>query len=156
MSAGGVWKPAERPASEAPLLLDTHVWVWLLNGDATRMGAGTIPLLQKAAASQLLYACDISFWEVAMKAAAGKLVFSLDSAIWLQQAERAPGIVYLPLDRPILIQSTRLEKEMHGDPADRMHIAAAQLHSAALVTADKQIIAYAKTTRRVSVCDVRK
>lgn len=156
MSAGGVWKPANWRESDGALLLDTHVWVWLLNGDATRMGAGAIPLLRKAAASQLLYVCDISFWEVAMKAAVGKLVFSLDPAIWLQQAERAPGILYLPLDRPILIQSTRLEKEMHGDPADRMLVAAAQLHSAALVTADKQIIAYARRSRRLSVCDIRK
>jgi PIN domain nuclease of toxin-antitoxin system len=120
------------------------------------MRADAIPLLGKAAAAHLLYVCDISFWEVAMKAAAGKLVFSLDPTIWMQQAERAPGILYLPLDRPTLIQSTRIEKEMHGDPADRMLIAAAQLHSAALVTADKQIIGYARRSRRVSVCDIRK
>lgn len=155
MSSGGVWKPAGWTESDGPLLLDTHMWVWLLNGDATRMGADAIPLLRTAAASQLLYVSDISFWEVAMKTAAGKLVLSLDPAIWLLQAERAPGILYLPLDRPILIQSTRFAKEMHGDPADRMLIATAQLYSASLVTADKEIIAYARSSKRVSVCDVR-
>jgi PIN domain nuclease of toxin-antitoxin system len=120
------------------------------------MGSDAAAMLKKAAASQFLYVSDISFWEVAMKVAKGKLILSLDAAIWLQQAERAPGILYFALDRPVVIQSTRFEKEMHGDPADRMLIATAQLHSASLVTADKEIIAYARSSKRVSVCDVRK
>ncbi|MDQ3697259.1 MAG: type II toxin-antitoxin system VapC family toxin [Gemmatimonadota bacterium] len=135
--------------------MDTHIWVWMLEGDARRMAPAVVPLLERAAASAYLLVCDISFWEVAVKAAKGKLVLSLDPTIWLRQAEHAPGVAYLPLDRTILLQSARLAGEIHGDPGDRMLIALAQLRAAPLVTADERIVHYATTQRGVPVCDAR-
>ncbi len=131
------------------------MWVWMLEGNTSRIATAAVPLIERAAAGARLLVCDISFWEVAVKAVKGKLVLSLDAAVWLRQAERAPGIVYLPLDRTILLQSTRLPGDIHGDPADRLLIAAAQLHAAPLVTADAQLIAYAAAQRGIPVCDAR-
>lgn len=150
-----LWRAGERPGYEGALLLDTHIWVWLLEGRRDRLTPPLVALLERVAAHARLVVCDISFWEVGIKAAKGKLVLSLDTPIWLARAERAPGIVYLSLDRTILLQSTRLAADLPGDSADRMLVAAAQLHATPLVTADERIIAFAAARRGVPVCDAR-
>lgn len=119
------------------------------------MSHAAATLLRRTAARTSLLVSDISFWEVAMKAAKGKLVFSMDAAFWLRRAERAPGIVPIPLSREVLLMSTRLPGEPHGDPADRMLLATAQLQRAPLVTVDEGIISYAKRQAGLPVCDAR-
>jgi PIN domain nuclease of toxin-antitoxin system len=150
-----VWRVADNPEHDGPLLLDTHTWVWLLEGDASRNHPALQPMLARAASVGNLYVSDISFWEVADKAAKKKLQLSVAAPIWLAQAERAPGIFQIALDRTILIQSTLLPGNLHGDPADRMLIATAQLRSMPLVTNDDAIITYAAATPGVPVCDAR-
>lgn len=151
----GLWKASARRAWNGPLLLDTHVWVWMLDGDLERVSSAAASLLRRTAASVSLLVSDISFWEVAMKAAKGKLVFSMDAAFWLRRAERAPGIVPVALTREALLLSTRLPGQPHGDPADRMLLATAQLHRAPLVTVDEAIIEYAGRQAGIPVCDAR-
>jgi PIN domain nuclease of toxin-antitoxin system len=131
------------------------MWVWMLEGDTSRMSPAMPAIIQRAAADGNLAVSDISFWEVAVKAAKGKLVLSVDATIWLARAERAPGIGYIALDRTILVQSTRLVGSMHGDPADRKLIATAQLRSMPLVTVDEAIINYAGSQPGIPVCDAR-
>lgn len=150
-----LWRAGDRPDYRGPLLLDTHVWVWLLEGDISRTSPAVLPIIQRAAADGNLFVSDISFWEVAVKAAKGKLVLSVDAPIWLTRAERAPGIAYVYLDRTILIQSTRLPGAPRGDPADRMLIATAQLRSLSLVTVDESIIDYASSLPGIPACDAR-
>ncbi len=150
-----VWKPAAQPTYDGPLLLDTPMWVWILEGNTSRIAPAAVPLLQRAAAGAGLTVCDISYWEVAVKAAKGKLTLSIAPTLWLRRAERAPGISSLSLDREILLLSTQLPGDIHGDPADRMLIAAAQLHAMPLITVDQRIIEYAKLQRGVPVCDAR-
>jgi PIN domain nuclease of toxin-antitoxin system len=156
LRAVDVWRPAERPRFEGALLLDTHIWVWLLEGDSKRLAPATLALLRHSAGTGQLMVSDISVWEVANKSAKGKLVLSLDPVIWLDKAASAPGIHYLPLDRRCLIQSVRLPAVPPGDPADRMLIATAQLTPASLITCDEDIISYARLRGGLSVCDARK
>ena len=150
-----VWTPADLPSYDGPLLLDTHVWIWHVEGDAGQMAPETTGLLDRSGARSRLFVSDISYWEVAVKAAKGKITFAVDVAAWLQRAEQAPGIRFRPLTQPVLFQSTRLTGTVHNDPADRMLIAMAQLHGVPLVTADRLIIEYAKAHRGTSVVDVR-
>jgi PIN domain nuclease of toxin-antitoxin system len=150
-----LWKAAARPAYDGALLLDTHVWVWVLNGDLSRVSRAAARLIERANAASLLFVCDISFWEVALKAAKAQLTLAVDAAVWLDRASHAPGIRYVPLDRNVLVQSTRLRGNPHGDPADRMLLAAAQINAMPLVTVDAQIIAYAASEPGVPVCDAR-
>jgi len=154
-SAGGVWKPPHRNAIDSPLLLDTHVWLWILNGETRHMSSVVIQLLKDVAKAESLLVSDISFWEVANKSAKGKLSLSIDPVIWLEKAGRAPGVSYLEVERAALIQSTRLRGEPPSDPVDRILLATAQLNSASLVTCDLQMIEYASGEDGVSVCDAR-
>jgi PIN domain nuclease of toxin-antitoxin system len=55
----------------------------------------------------------------------------------------------------VLIQSTRLPGELHGDPADRILVAQAQLGGMSLVTCDRVIVEYAASQPGVPVCDAR-
>lgn len=151
----GVWRPSDDDQFAGPLLLDTHIWIWTLDGDLTSMSPAVLSLLQRSATNAAIIVCDISFWEVAVKSAKGKLKLSMDVMLWLRRAERAPGISYLPLNREILVLSTRFGNDMTGDPADRMLVAAAQLHAMPLVTVDRGIIEHAKRDQTFSVCDAR-
>lgn len=129
---------------DGPLLLDTHVWLWHLDGDTTRLTATIRRLVDRCGARNELFVSDISAWEVAVKSAKGQLTLAMDVPLWLSRAEQAAGIRFLPLSRPVLVLSTRLEGGMHGDPADRMLVATALLHAMPLVTADAEIVRYAK------------
>lgn len=141
---------------DGPLLLDTHVWIWHVEGDETHFAEGTRALLDRSGAHGRLFVCDISAWEVAVKAAKQKLTFTVDVAVWLQRAEQAPGIRFRPLTRPVLLQSTRLPGTAHNDPADRMLMAMAQLDGVPLVTNDRLIIEYAYAHPGTPVVDVRR
>lgn len=137
------------------LLLDTHVWIWMLEQDLRRLAEKSLQFLRERAKAGQLLVSDISFWEVANKSRRQKL-FSIDAMVWLERAAAAPGVTYLPVERAALIQSTRLPGAPPSDPADRILIATAQLNGASLVTADVKIIDYANRVRGVSVHDARR
>ncbi|WP_411281681.1 type II toxin-antitoxin system VapC family toxin [Gemmatimonas sp.] len=136
-------------------MLDTHAWLWTLDGTAGALTKPACRVIDRAAAAGCLFVSDISFWEVAMLVAQGRLELASDATLWLQRAALAPGIRLVPLTRDVLIESTRLAGIPHGDPADRMLIAQAQLIGASLLTCDKGIVAYAARTPGVPVCDAR-
>ena len=150
-----VWTPAELSSYDGPLLLDTHIWVWHIEGDDSQVAPETTALLDRSGARSRLLVSDISYWEVAVKAAKGKISFAVDAAVWLQRAEKAPGIRFRALDRAVLLLSTRLTGTAHNDPADRMLIAMAQLENIPLVTADRLIVDYAKANPGTPVVDAR-
>jgi PIN domain nuclease of toxin-antitoxin system len=150
-----VWTPAQLGDYDGPLLLDTHIWLWHVEGDASHVAAGTTALLDRSGAHRRLMVSDISYWEVAVKSAKRRLTFSVDTAVWLQRAEDAPGIRLIPLTRPVLLQSTRLTGAARSDPADRMLIALAQLDNVPLVTTDRLIVEYAAAHGGTPVVDAR-
>lgn len=154
-SPSTVWRAGDLDDYAGPLLLDTHIWVWYLEGSAAAMDRKVVPLLERAGAAGQLRVSDISYWEVAVKTAKGKLALAVDAGIWLRRAEQAPGIRFHPLDRDTLLLSTRLAGAAHNDPADRMLIATAQLNGIPLVTADGLIVDYARARPGTPVVDAR-
>ncbi len=150
-----VAKVSSGKAVGSPLLLDTHIWLWMLDGETDRISPAVIKLLKDQAKSASLLVSEISFWEVANKSAKGKISLSIDSVIWLKKAGAAPGITYLEVERAALIQSTRLRGEAPNDPVDRILLATAQLNGASLVTCDAEILDYARRERGISVRDAR-
>ena len=151
-----LFTPRDLENSKSALLLDTHIWIWFLEGDTSRIHPAAVQLLERCGGEGNLVVSDISFWEVATKAAKGKLTLSVDATIWLDRARLAPGVRCLPLDRETLILSTRLAGTAHNDPADRMLLAIAQLNNVPLVTTDALIIDYARSHAGTPVVDVRR
>lgn len=150
-----VWRPARRPSFQGPALLDTHIWLWYLDGRDDLLPAAAVELLRRCVRGEGLVVSDISVWEVGTKVAKGKLVLAPDVSAWLAKAERRPGFSFLRLDREILLSSTKLEGEVHGDPADRMLIASSMLAQLPLVTADSSVLDYATRQGGFEACDAR-
>lgn len=124
------------------LLLDTHIWIWLMNGDADRLSQSTVSAVERAANSGLLHVSAISLWEVAMLESRGRIRFTRDCLDWVRQALGAPGLHLLPLSPEVAVASSRLPGSFHGDPADRMLTATARVHNLRLVTYDERILEY--------------
>ncbi len=150
-----LWRPNDRGDFAGPALIDTHVWIWYLDGAADRFPPGALPFLRRCLRGEGLVVSDISVWEVGTKAAKGKLTLLPSVPVWVERAGRVPGFAFLPLDRDTLLRSTQLPGTLHGDPADRMLIATATLTGLPLVTADASILEYAEGEGGFSACDLR-
>lgn len=125
-----------------PLLLDTHVWVWLMLGDG-RLGGASRRVLEEAVPDNRVLVSVISIWEIAMLESKGRLTLTADCESWVRDAFDAPGVKLAELTPHIAISSTRLPGIFHGDPADRMLMATARESDAILLTADEAILQYA-------------
>lgn len=125
----------------SPLLLDTHVLVWLLSG-SDRLGARARQAIEKAAEAGVLHLSAISPWEIAVLVSKGRLVLEQDVGEWIQAALSLPGIRLQPLSPEVAVASTRLPGVIHIDPADRIITATARHLGATLVTADGLLLDY--------------
>jgi len=126
------------------LLLDTHVWIWLVEGATTQLGRTALRRLQRASAGGRLRVSVISVWEVAMLHSKGRIRCLPTVDEWVHQNVRAPGLQLSDLTPQIAIDSSRLPNLPHGDPADRIIVATAHRLQATLVTRDREMLRYAR------------
>jgi PIN domain nuclease of toxin-antitoxin system len=126
------------------IVLDTHVSIWVMQDDP-HLGDRAREAVQVAAKENGVWIPAIGPWEVAMLAAKGRLALSRDVGVWLAEALALPGLRVEPLTMPVGVDSARLPGEVHGDPADRLVIATARHLKATLLTADRKILAYARS-----------
>jgi len=131
------------PKTSEFLLLDTHVWIWILNDDPKARRARALEKIETAAQADAIKISWISIWEVSMLEAHGRIVLPVPLREWIHQALEAPGISVAELEPDILIESTRLPGGFRSDPMDQILIATARRLNARLVTADRKILQYA-------------
>jgi PIN domain nuclease of toxin-antitoxin system len=125
-----------------PILLDTHAWIWLMNGDEPLRSSSALAPLERAARTSSLRVSTISVWEVGMLEAKGRIKLPIPCEQWIDQALDAPGIALASISPAIALASSRLPGDFHGDPADRILVATARYLQADLLTRDRQTIAY--------------
>ena len=125
----------------ARLLLDTHVWIWLVNGDPA-LGTDASAAIERAAAAGSVLVAAISVWEVAMLEAHGRIVLAKPCAQWVNEALAAPGLALGAPAPEIAVESCNLPAPFHDDPADRMIVATARVAGATPLTRDKRILDY--------------
>ena len=119
-------------------LLDTHVFLWWITGDA-RLSRAQKRVLARAAASPL-YLCEISLWETAMLVSLGRFEVDLPLRDWLEKAAAPPLVERVGISPAIAAEVAALPDTFHRDPADRILVAAARLLGATLLTQDARII----------------
>ncbi|MFW5688526.1 MAG: type II toxin-antitoxin system VapC family toxin [Spirochaetota bacterium] len=124
-----------------PNILDTHVWLWLMEGD-TRLGPTVVDRLEHAATTGALFVTSLSLWEIAALEAAGRVRFSVPVSTWLDEALETPGLNLLQIDARIAAESAALPGTFEGDPVDALLVAAARTLGARLYSADPAIISY--------------
>lgn len=116
------------------IVLDTHVLLWWIKKHK-RLSK---PALRVIARTPRRGVAAISLWEIARLVEQERLKLDVEVEDWLEEALAIDGVELLPLTAAIAARSTRLGA-FHGDPADRLIVATALVHGAALVTADGPI-----------------
>lgn len=122
-------------------LLDTHIFLWLMLADKQLRGRNA---LEAASIAGGLRVSFITCWEIGMLASRGKINLGMPCQEWIEKALRAPGITFLDISARIAVEASYLPGKAHGDPADRILIAAARVLNLSLATHDEQILAYGK------------
>ncbi|MEJ2217574.1 MAG: type II toxin-antitoxin system VapC family toxin [Gemmatimonadota bacterium] len=128
----------------AATVLDTHVWIWMVEGDRAALSPSAIEAIEEAGMKGAVWVSAISVWEVAMLERRGRISLSRPIDDWVNAALGAPGVQMLPLTPEIAIESTRLPGAPQGDPADRILMASARIVGGQLATCDRDILAYAR------------
>lgn len=132
-------------ALDRPLLLDTHVWIWLAFGTPGVFKAVVQKRLDVSDRARPLHVSIISAWEVAMLAAKGRLNLTMPTHAWIEQSLSHPAIRQVAFDDPaVAVESNELPGSFHADPADRLLVATARIGGYALVTRDRKILDYGK------------
>ncbi|MFD6639946.1 type II toxin-antitoxin system VapC family toxin [Micromonospora chalcea] len=115
------------------LLLDTHVALWAITGDAT-LG---VEFLDRLRHDPDVFLSPVSLWEITIKQQAGKLSGPPD----LAERVRDMGFRELPVTHDHAITAGRLPPH-HRDPFDRMLVAQAVTEDLTLATRDASIPLY--------------
>lgn len=138
-----VLETATRTAStgKTRLLLDTHAWIWWVNG-SQELPAPVRQSVQVAYAERRLWVSSISAWEVALLVQRSRLALRFPVREWIARSEALRGLRFLPVDNAISVRSVEL-LDLHADPADRLIVASAEHLRATLVTKDERLRAYA-------------
>lgn len=121
------------------ILLDTHVWLWMW-GEPERLRNRARTILEDPATE--LHVSAVSAWEIATKSAAGRLRLPASAEDWLLDPRHRRDVRELPISFAHAIRAATLPPH-HRDPFDRMLVAQAQAEGLTLMSADRQLAAYA-------------
>jgi PIN domain nuclease of toxin-antitoxin system len=115
------------------LLLDTHIWLWLLD-DPARLGRRTQQELGDE--RNELWLSPISTWEALTLHRKGKIHMSSDVAAWLTDA--ISGTKLAPFTHEVALAGRQFPLDL--DPTDRILSATASVFDLTLVTADRRLL----------------
>lgn len=114
------------------VLLDTHVFLWWVEGDRV------LPAKARGALANRRNECLVSLasaWELAVKTGSGKLKLALPVKRYVVEHVAANGFRLLDIRMAHVGRVESLEAH-HGDPFDRLLIAQALEENLPIVTAD--------------------
>ncbi|BBC24225.1 type II toxin-antitoxin system VapC family toxin [Pseudanabaena sp. ABRG5-3] len=120
------------------LLLDTHIFLWFLNGDP-QLSSQFRDYIQDP--NNNVYLSVVSVWEATIKYQLGKLPFPESPATYLPRQRIRHQIDSLQIDEASITQLIRLPP-LHRDPFDRLLICQSIQHNLTIVTADQAISTY--------------
>jgi len=118
------------------LLLDTHVWIWLML-EPDRLRKATYDLLGDP--GTVLHLSPISVWEAVLLVEQGRLAVDGPARRWVEAALHATPHRDAPLTNAVALLSREIAVS-HNDPADRFLAATAAVFDLTLVTADEQLL----------------
>ncbi len=135
------------------LLLDTHAWVWSVEGDARRIGRRARQLLSRAERADRIRVSPASIFEVTALHVSGRLRLTISAERWVHDALDLAGVRLAELTAAIALDAGSIPRPALADPLDRLLVATARQLGATFLTADAAILAYASATGSVRVHD---
>lgn len=124
------------------LLLDTHVWLWMI-GPSHRLPEAVRNDLADRENDLFLSAAAV--WEIGIKYAAGRLALVSPPSALVPTHLRRSGVRPLPVGIQHALRAAELPMH-HRDPFDRLIVAQALEEELTLVTADPRMSAYGVAT----------
>ncbi|MBS0017050.1 MAG: type II toxin-antitoxin system VapC family toxin [Arthrospira sp. SH-MAG29] len=124
------------------IVLDTHIWIWLINGNFDRFPSQWLGQFESASS---LGVSPVSCYEIALASQRGRLNLSKGMAEWFRIALAPAGIELLPLNAEVACQAVNLSS-IHKDPFDRIIIATALVYQGQLASVDRQFSRYPELT----------
>ena len=137
------------------LLLDTHVWLWTVEGDARRVGRRTRQLIGRGERSGAIRIASVSVFEVAALHTLGRLRLSKPVESWVRDALELAGLRLAPLSAVAALDAGAISRMSLPDPLDRLLVATARELDATILTADDRILEYAADTSAARAHDAR-
>lgn len=119
-------------------LLDTHTFLWLVEGNPRLSGAAQVALADPA---NELFLSAASVWELAIKTGSNKLTLSDPLDVFVNKWATTYQLTLLPVSVPHALAVANLP-DHHRDPFDRALIASAQVEDMTLITADAKFALY--------------
>lgn len=122
------------------IVLDTHLWLWLVNANFDRFPVDwrdQIELATRVGVS------PISCYEIALAHQKGRIRLPASAEEWCTEALAPVGIELLPVTVEIATQAVSLSP-VHKDPFDRLIIATALVYKARLASVDGVFKQYAE------------
>lgn len=122
-----------------PPLLDTHAWLWWLDGtgDLTARERGILDELAEERAHP--YLCAISLWEMALLVELERVVLGRRFEEWIEDAASPSTVALIDVTPAIARELVRFPPRFHRDPADRIIVATARALDLPVVTRDRAI-----------------
>jgi PIN domain nuclease of toxin-antitoxin system len=120
------------------LLLDTHIFLWYINGDS-HLPAATKDAIRNP--DNEVYLSVVSIWEAIIKHQLGKLPLPQPPEIYLPEQRRLHLIDSLSVDEESVTRLAGLPP-LHRDPFDRLLVCQAIQHSLTIATVDSVVQSY--------------
>jgi len=120
------------------LLLDTHIFLWLISGDAR------LPILFRDVIREpinTVYLSTASLWEIIIKYQLGKLPLPQSPEIYIPRQRLNHQIKSLAVSESSLKYLVSLPN-LHRDPFDRVLISQALENNLTIITVDPEILNY--------------
>jgi PIN domain nuclease of toxin-antitoxin system len=126
------------------LLLDTHIWVWSVEGADRRFTPESRRRILRGESTDSVRVSPVSLLEVTYLWQAGRLHINRSVEQWIEGALHPSGIRLAELTAGIAIDAGHIPRTALSDPMDRLIVATARHLDATLVTADRAILTYAR------------
>lgn len=126
------------------IILDTHIWIWWVNGDDV-LGTGRKELIN---AAQAVAVSAISCFEVSWLERHNRIDLPYSRTVWFEKALEGSDILLMPITPEIASMAVDLP-EHHSDPQDRIIIATALVHNGSLMSLDSKFPHYAELSGRL-------
>ncbi len=133
------------------LLLDTHVWIWAVDGDARRLGRRARRLLSRAESQGVVRVSPVTLFELTALHTLGRIRLTRTPEQWIRESLNVSGVRIAELTPAIAIDAGAIPRTALADPLDRLLLATARQLDAAFLTSDARILDYASEHGEVHV-----
>lgn len=120
------------------IVLDTHILLWWLSGTGD-LSSRARKAIDKAAAQAPLVLSAISVFEIGTGVRRQRIQLAVPFDHWLADVCKLPELRMMAVTAEVSAIAASYDSSVHGDPADRIILATAQVLGLPLGTSDEKL-----------------